>query len=59
MCILQSGVLGVADISAGYNSLVSATEEFLRELNSRQEQQRIKEEEAERVRKIKEEQVML
>lgn len=44
-------------IDQAYNDLLQQTEQFLLELQSRQEQQRIEEEEAERMRKVKEEQV--
>ena len=44
-------------IDQAYNDLLQQTEQFLMELQSRQEQQRVEEEEAEKLRKIKEEQV--
>ena len=44
-------------IDQAYNDLLQQTEQFLLELQSRQEQQRIEEEEAEKMRKVKEEQV--
>ncbi len=53
----QNGVVSAADINATYKALASSTEEFLRELNNRQEQQRIEEEKEEKMRKIKAEQV--
>ncbi len=53
----QNGVVSAADINATYKALASSTEEFLRELNDRQEEQRIEEEKAEKMRKIKAEQV--
>ena len=46
-------------IDQAYNDLLQQTEQFLVELQSRQEQQRIEEEEAEKLRKIKEEQVRI
>ena len=46
-----------AAIDLAYNTLLKQTEEFLVELHSRHEQQRVEEEEAEKMRKIKEEQV--
>ena len=46
-----------AEISGAYKELMNRIEEFLNELKSRQEQQRIEEEEAAMMRKIKEEQV--
>ena len=46
-----------AEISSAYKELMNGIEEFLNELRSRQEQQRIEEEEAAMMRKIKEEQV--
>ena len=46
-----------AEISGAYKELMNRIEEFLNELRSRQEQQRIEEEEAAMMRKIKEEQV--
>ena len=52
-------VVPQAEIDKGYNGLLNSTEEFLNELKSRQEQQRIEEEEADKMRKIKEEQVSL
>ena len=46
-----------AEISGAYKELMNRIEEFLNELRSRQEQQRIEEEEAAMMRKLKEEQV--
>ena len=46
-----------AEISSAYKELMNRIEDFLNELKSRQEQQRIEEEEAAKMRKIKEEQV--
>ena len=46
-----------AEISGAYKELMNRIEEFLNELRSRQEQQRIEEEEAAMMRNIKEEQV--
>lgn len=48
-----------AAIDQAYDELLQQTEKFLVELQSRQEQQRIEEEEAEKMRKIKEEQVRI
>ena len=48
-----------AAIYQAYDELLQQTEKFLVELQSRQEQQRIEEEEAEKMRKIKEEQVRI
>lgn len=56
---MQTTVVSQAEIDKGYNELLNSTEEFLNELKSRQEQQRIEEEEAEKMRKIKAEQVSL
>ena len=44
-------------IDQAHNDLLQSIEELLREVKSRQEQQRIEEEKAERLRKIREEQV--
>ena len=46
-----------AEISGAYKELMNRIEEFLNELRSCQEQQRIEEEEAVMMRKLKEEQV--
>ena len=53
----QGSVVSQSAIDQAYNDLLQQTEQFLLELQSRQEQQRIEEEEAERMRKVKEEQV--
>lgn len=53
----QGTVVTQATIDGEYNKLLQQTEEFLVELQSRHEQQRVEEEEAEKMRKIKEEQV--
>ena len=53
----QGSVISQSTIDQAYNELLRQTEEFLVELKSRQEQQRVEEEEAEKMRKIKEEQV--
>ena len=53
----QGSVVSQSVIDQAYNELLRQTEEFLVELHSRQEQQRIEEEEAEKMRKIKEGQV--
>lgn len=55
----QNGVVKTADINTVYNKLVNSTEVFLQELNGRKEQQRVEEEEAEKMRKIKAEQVYI
>ena len=52
-------MISQAAIDQAYNGLLQQTEQFLLELQSRQEQQRIEEEEAEKMRKIKEEQVRM
>ena len=53
----QGSVMSQSAIDQAYNDLLQQTEQFLMELQSRQEQQRVEEEEAEKLRKIKEEQV--
>ena len=55
----QGSVITQSAIDQAYNDLLQQTEQFLVELQSRQEQQRIEEEEAEKLRKIKEEQVRM
>ena len=55
----QGSVVSQAAIDQAYDELLQQTEKFLVELQSRQEQQRIEEEEAEKMRKIKEEQVRI
>ena len=46
-----------AEIDVVYSGLFSQTEEFMTELCSRREQQRIEEEEAAKLKKLKEERV--
>jgi len=53
----QCSVVGGAEINRAYNDLLHSVEEFLVELRSRQEQQRIKDEEEEKLRKMREEEV--
>ena len=53
----QCSVVGGAEIDRAYNDLLHSVEKFLVELRSRQEQQRIKDEEEEKLRKMKEEEV--
>lgn len=53
--LLQSTVILRAEIDRDYNHLFHETEEFLTELHSRQEQQRMQEEEASKLKKLREE----
>ena len=57
--LLQSTVVPRAEIDRAYDSLFHEAESFLTELRSRQEQQRIEEEEAAKLKKLREEQVWL
>ena len=52
-------MLSQKGIEEAHERLVLTTEEFLKELKSRQEQQRIEEEEMEKLKKIREEQVRM
>ena len=53
----QCSVVSGVEIDRAYSDLLHSVEEFLVELRSRQEQQRIKDEEEEKLRKIREEEV--
>ena len=53
----QCSVVSRVEIDKAYSDLLHSVEEFLVELRSRQEQQRIKDEEEEKLRKIREEEV--
>ena len=53
----QSSVVGATEIDGTYKEILQRFEELLVELKFRQEQQRIEEEEVEKLRKIREEQV--
>ena len=53
----QSSVVGATEIDGTYREILQRFEELLVELKFRQEQQRIEEEEVEKLRKIREEQV--
>ena len=50
-------LISQAEVDKVYNELFREMEAFLTELNSRQEQQRIEEEEAAKLKKLKKEQV--
>lgn len=56
---MQTTVIPRAEIDQAYDSLFHEVEEFLTELRSRQEQQRIEEEEEAKLRKLREEQASL
>ena len=56
---LQGGVISRAEIDKVHSDLIQSVEEFLLELMSRQEQQRIEEEEAAKLKKYRQEQVGL
>ncbi len=53
----QTSVVSRAEIDKAHNGLLTSVEEFLQELKSRHEQQRVEEEEAARVRKLRQDQV--
>ena len=56
-CKFQCSVVNRVEIDRAYSDLLHSVEEFLVELRSRQEEQRIKDEEEEKLRKIREEEV--
>lgn len=57
MLLPQASNIPEAEMTATYSGLSKAMEDFLVELKSRHEQQRVEEEEAAKIKKIREEQV--
>ena len=55
--LMQTSAVSRSEISKVHTELLQGVEDFLIELQARQEQQRIEEEEAARLKKIREEQV--
>ncbi len=53
----QTTIVTRAEVDKAHNDLLQSVEDFLQELKSRQEQQRVEEEEAAKIKKLKQQQV--